>query len=183
MKLQNKMRPALRLSVAAALAGMVFTANAANAEDGKMTFSGKLLLTGGVTTIEGSAGGGLVPWAVIGGNGTKEQIGASAFYTNVHAKDYTLNTGGALIGINDRVELSFAQQQFDTRQVGGLLGLGNGYKFNQKIYGAKVRVIGDAVLEQDSFLPQIAVGFQRKENDRGELLRALGIKHEKGTDI
>lgn len=183
MKLQKRMRPALRLSIAAGLAGVMFAAGTARADDSKMTYSSKLLLTGGVTTIEGSAGGGLVPWAVIGGNGTKEQIGASAFYTNVHAKDYTLNTGGALIGIYDRVELSFAQQQFDTRQVGGLLGLGNGYKFNQNIYGAKVRVIGDAVLEQDSFLPQIAVGFQRKENDRGELLRALGIKHDKGTDI
>ena len=183
MKLKNQAKPVLRACIATALAGAVFAAGSANAQDSKMTFSSKLLLTGGVTTIEGSAGGGLVPWAVIGGNGTKEQIGASAFYTNVHAKDYTLNTGGALIGIYDRVELSFAQQQFDTRQVGGLLGLGNGYKFNQKVYGAKVRVIGDAILEQDSYLPQIAVGFQRKENNRGELLSALGIKHDKGTDF
>ena len=183
MRLQNQTKPVLRVSVAAILAGIAFSAGSATAQDSKMTFSSKLLLTGGVTTIEGSAGGGLVPWAVIGGNGTKEQIGASAFYTNVRAKDYTLNTGGALIGIYDRVELSFAQQQFDTREVGGLLGLGKGYKFNQKVYGAKVRVIGDAILEQDSYLPQIAVGFQHKQNDRGDLLRALGIKSDKGTDI
>ena len=183
MRLQNHMKPVLRVSAAAVLAGLAFAAGSASAQDSKMTFSSKLLLTGGVTTIEGSAGGGLVPWAVIGGNGTKEQIGASAFYTNVRAKDYTLNTGGALIGIYDRVELSFAQQQFDTREVGGLLGLGKGYKFNQKVYGAKVRVIGDAILEQDSYLPQIAVGFQHKQNDRGDLLRALGIKNDKGTDI
>ena len=183
MRLQNHMKPVLRVSAAAVLAGLAFAASSASAQDSRMTFSSKLLLTGGVTTIEGSAGGGLVPWAVIGGNGTKEQIGASAFYTNVRAKDYTLNTGGALIGIYDRVELSFAQQQFDTREVGGLLGLGKGYKFNQKVYGAKVRVIGDAILEQDSYLPQIAVGFQHKQNDRGDLLRALGIKNDKGTDI
>ena len=143
---------------------------------------GKLLLTGGVTNIEGSAGGGLTPWAVIGGYGTKEQIGANAFFTNVRSKDYELRTGGALVGIYDRVELSFAEQKFDTREVGNLLGLGNGYKFTQKIYGAKVKVAGDAVLEQDSWLPQIAVGLQRKENDRGDLLRALGIKSDKGTD-
>ena len=183
MRLQNQTKPVLRVSVAAIMAGIAFSAGSATAQDSKMTFSSKLLLTGGVTTIEGSAGGGLVPWAVIGGNGTKEQIGASAFYTNVRAKDYTLNTGGALIGIYDRVELSFAQQQFDTREVGGLLGLGKGYKFNQKVYGAKVRIIGDAILEQDSYLPQIAVGFQHKQNDRGDLLRALGIKSDKGTDI
>lgn len=144
--------------------------------------SSKLLLTGGVTNIEGSAGGGLTPWAVIGGYGTKEQIGANAFFTNVRSKDYELRTGGALVGIYDRVELSFAEQKFDTREVGNLLGLGNGYKFTQKIYGAKVKVLGDAVLEQDSWLPQISVGLQRKENDRGDLLRALGIKSDKGTD-
>ena len=123
-----------------------------------------------------------VAWAVIGGYGTKDQIGANAFFTNVRSQDYELRSGGALVGIYDRVELSFAQQKFDTREVGGLLGLGNGYKFTQKIYGVKVKVAGDAVLEQDSWLPQIAVGVLRKENDRGDLLRALGIKSDKGTD-
>lgn len=157
-------------------------APAVKAQTTDFTTSSKLLLTGGVTNIEGSAGGGLTPWAVIGGYGTKDQIGANAFLTNVRSQDFELRTGGALVGIYDRVELSFAQQKFDTRQVGGLLGLGNGYKFTQKIYGAKVKVAGDAVLEQDSWLPQIAVGFQRKENDRGDLLRALGIKRDTGTD-
>jgi Protein of unknown function (DUF3034) len=147
------------------------------------TFSSKLLLTSGVTNIEGSAGGGLTPWAIIGGNGTKEQIGGTVFYTNARANDYTLNAGGALVGLFDRVELSVAQQKFDTREVGGALGLGTGYKFTQKIYGVKVRVAGDAVLEQDSWLPQIAIGLQHKQNDRGDLLRALGIKHDKGTDV
>ena len=170
------------MGTAASLIGISLVSGLARAEEGDITFSSKLLLTGGVTNIEGSAGGGLTPWAVIGGNGTKEQVGASAFYTNVRANDYTLNTGGVLLGIYDRVELSFAQQKFDTREVGGLLGLGNGYTFTQKIYGAKLRLVGDAVLEQDSWLPQISVGFQHKENDRGDLLRALGIKHNKGTD-
>ncbi len=183
MKSQKHARVVFGLNIAATLCGAVFIATAAHAADGGMTYSSKLLLTGGVTSIEGAAGGGLTPWAVIGGNGTRDQIGASAFATEVHARNYTLQSGGALVGIYDRVELSFAHQQFDTREVGGLLGLGNNYKFHQKVYGAKVRVVGDAVLEQDSWLPQIAVGFQRKENDRGDLLTALGIKHDKGTDI
>lgn len=144
--------------------------------------SGKLLLTGGVTNIEGSAGGGLTPWAVIGGYGTKEQIGANAFVTEVRADDYTLRSAGALVGLFDRIELSFAQQKFDTQAVGALLMLGEGFTFTQKVYGLKVRVLGDAVLEQDSLLPQIAIGVQRKENDRGELLTALGISRAKGTD-
>jgi Protein of unknown function (DUF3034) len=171
------------LSVAAACICASAYAQTTENEKVSPTFSSKLLLTSGVTNIEGSAGGGLTPWAIIGGNGTKEQVGGAVFYTNVRANYYTLNTGGALVGLFDRVELSFAQQKFDTREVGGALGLGNGYKFTQKIYGVKVRVAGDAVLEQDSWLPQIAIGLQHKQNDRGELLRALGIKRDKGTDV
>ena len=40
--------------------------------------TGKLLLTGGVSTIAGSAGGGLTPWAVIGSNATEGEVGVSA---------------------------------------------------------------------------------------------------------
>ena len=157
-------------------------ATTVHAQTSDFTTSSKLLLTGGVTNIEGSAGGGLTPWAIIGGYGTRDQIGANAFFTNVRSKDYELRSGGALIGIYDRVELSVAEQKFDTRQVGNLLGLGSGYKFTQKIVGVKLKVAGDAVLEQDSWLPQIAVGLQHKENDRGDLLHALGIKSDRGTD-
>ena len=162
-------------------AGLALAVPIAHAQS-DMTFSSKLLLTGGVTNIEGTAGGGLTPWAVIGGYGTKEQIGGNAFYTQARANDYTLRSSGALVGIFDRVELSFAQQKFDTRDVGAALGLGKGFTFTQKIYGAKVKLFGDAVLDQDSALPQIAVGFQRKENDRGAVLNSLGIVHDKGTD-
>ena len=147
------------------------------------TYSSKLLLTGGVSNIEGAAGGGLTPWAVIGGNGTKEQFGGNAFFTEVRVDDYNLRVGGVLMGIQDRFELSFAEQKFDTRAVGGALGLGNGFTFTQKIYGAKIKLFGDAVLEQDSILPQVSLGVMRKENNRGTLLRALGIKNDKGTDI
>ncbi|MEQ1517602.1 MAG: DUF3034 family protein [Usitatibacteraceae bacterium] len=168
--------------VVAALTLGLGGATTLHAQTSEFSTGGKLLLTGGVTSIEGAAGGGLTPWAIIGGYGTKEQVGANAFFTNVRSKDYELRTGGVLVGLYDRVELSFAEQKFDTREVGGLLGLGNGFTFTQKVYGAKVKVAGDAVLEQDSWLPQIAVGFQRKQNDRGDLLRALGIRSDKGTD-
>ena len=52
--------------------------------------TGKLLLTGGVSSIDGTAGGGLTPWAVIGTNATAGQIGASAYLTRAKTKDYAL---------------------------------------------------------------------------------------------
>ncbi len=177
----NRISRVRHLAVCGGIAGGLLLAGGAHAEDG-LTASGKLLLTGGVTNIEGSAGGGLTPWAVIGGYGTQNQVGGNAFFTEVHATDYTLRASGAMVGLFDRVELSFAEQKFDTRDVGTALGIGQGFIFTQKIYGAKVKIAGDAVLDQDSALPQIAFGVQRKENDRGALLTALGIAHDKGTD-
>ncbi|TWB38069.1 DUF3034 family protein [Nitrospirillum pindoramense] len=144
---------------------------------------GKLTATGGVTQLEGAAGGGLTPWALIGGYDTGDQIRPNAFYTRVQSGSYHLNAYGAMVGLYDRVELSFARQSFDTEDVGGLLGLGKGYTFNQNIVGAKVRVAGDAILDQDSWLPQIAVGLQYKHNDRGAVLRAIGARHDSGTDF
>jgi hypothetical protein len=167
-----------RLALALAL---LAATGAAQAQDGAGT-SGKLLLTGGVSQVEGAAGGGLTPWAVIGGYGTRDQIGANAFYTNVGLDDYTLDSYGVLVGFYDRVELSFSRQEFDTEAVGGLLGLGNGFTFTQDTIGVKVKVAGDAVLEQDSWLPQIAVGAQYKKNDQPGVLAFVGARDDSGVD-
>lgn len=144
--------------------------------------SGKLLLTGGVSQIEGAAGGGLTPWAVIGGYGTQDQIGANAFYTRVNVQDYHLDDAGALVGIDNRVEFSVAQQRFNTEDVGAALGLGRGFTFRQNVVGVKVRLFGDAVLEQDSWVPQVSVGAQYKKNNQGAILHAIGAKSDHGID-
>jgi hypothetical protein len=169
-----------RLALALALLAATGAAHA-QAQDGAGT-SGKLLLTGGVSQVEGAAGGGLTPWAVIGGYGTRDQVGANAFYTNVGLDDYTLDSYGVLVGFYDRVELSFSRQEFDTEAVGGLLGLGNGFTFTQDTIGVKVKVAGDAVLEQDSWLPQIAVGAQYKKNDQPGVLAFVGARDDSGVD-
>lgn len=145
--------------------------------------SGKLLLTGGVTQVEGAAGGGLVPWAVIGGYGTRDQIGANAFHTRVELADYRIDSYGVMVGLYDRVELSLSRQAFDTEQVGAALGLGSGFTIKQDTVGLKVRLFGDAVLEQDSPLPQVSIGVQHKRNDQGDLVRAIGARDDSGTDF
>ena len=145
--------------------------------------SGKLLLTGGVSQLEGSAGGGLTPWAVIGGYGTDDEIGANAFYTRVNTGSYHLDDAGIMIGFYNRVELSFAQQRFNTEQVGGLLGLGDGFTFKQNIIGVKVRLAGDLVVDSDSAMPQISVGVQHKKNNQAGVLAFIGAKNDSGTDF
>lgn len=144
--------------------------------------SGKLLLTGGVSQIEGAAGGGLTPWAVIAGYGTEDQIGANAFATRVQVDDYHLDAFGAAVGFYDRFELSLARQRFNTEAVGAALGLGRGFTLEQDIIGLKLRLLGDAVLDQDRWWPQLSLGLQHKRNDQGDLLRAIGADSDSGTD-
>lgn len=146
--------------------------------------TGKLLLTGGVSTVEGAAGGGLTPWAVIGSQATEGETGVSAFVSRATTQDYGLTVVGAAVGIDDRVELSITRQDFNTGITGTLLGL-PGLHLRQNIVGAKLRVAGDAVLDSDTLMPQIAVGVQMKNLQRSGLdatLNALGAKRD-GVDV
>ena len=145
--------------------------------------SGKLLATGGVTQLEGAGGGGLVPWALITGYGTRDAIGANTHYTYVYLPQYTLHSGGVAVGLFDRVELSYARQWFDTRSTGAKLGLGSGFTFHQDILGAKVKLVGDAVYDQDSWLPQIAAGTQYKMNNQSAVIHAIGGRDANGVDF
>ena len=126
----------------------------------------------------------MTPWAVIGTNATDGETGFSAFATTAGTKDYGLNVLGVAVAFQDRYELSIAQQDFDTRGTGAALGL-PGLHLKQTIVGAKVRVAGDAILDSDSAMPQIAVGLEYKTLGSTGLdptLNALGAKRN-GTDF
>ena len=166
----------------ACLLALCSPAFAQEADDEAADTSGKLLLTGGVSQVEGAAGGGLTPWAVIGGYGTRDQVGGNAFYTRVNVDDYALDSYGVLVGLYDRVELSVSRQKFNTENVGAALGLGRGFTFTQDTIGVKVKIAGDAVLEQDSWMPQIAVGAQYKKNDQSAVLAFVGARDDSGVD-
>ncbi|HEY4031138.1 MAG TPA: DUF3034 family protein [Caulobacteraceae bacterium] len=164
----------------------LLVAGAAHAQDlappGGLTDSGRLLLTQGVSSVEGAAGGGIASWAVISGYGTRDSIGANAHFTNVSLPNFDLRTYGGSVGLYDRVELSYARQNFDTGSTGGKLGLGNGFTFDQDVVGAKVKLFGDAVYDQDSLLPQVSAGIQYKHNDRGAVIHFVGGKDDTGVD-
>jgi len=147
--------------------------------------SGKLLLTGGVSSIDGAAGGGLTPWAVTGSYATAGEVGATAFATRVKTGDYGLWTYGAALSAWDRVELSIARQDFDTQDNLAPLGLA-GLHLKQDIVGLKLRVAGDAILDSDTLMPQIAIGLEHKKAHVGALrptlFGPLGAK-DSGTDV
>ena len=147
---------------------------------------GRLLATGGITSVEGAGGGGLVPWALITGYGTRDSYGANVSATNLNTQDYSLRSYGIAVGIADRIEFSLAQQNFRGTDA-ALDGLG----IKQDIFGIKVKVAGDALYEQDRYMPQIAIGLQYKRNDgiTGPLAAAgitnvtqLGAADDSGID-
>lgn len=147
-----------------------------------MVLGGKLLLTRGVASVEGSGGGGLATWALVTGNETEDGVGGEAHVTYVNLPDYDLLTYGAGAGVFDRFEVTYARQNFDTGDTGAKLGLGRGFTFHQDVVGAKARLFGDAVYAQNSWLPQVAVGLQYKHNDRGDIIHAVGGQHSDGID-
>jgi hypothetical protein len=142
---------------------------------------GKLLLTNGVTTVEGSSGGGIARWATIAGRQMPGGIGISGHATAIELPDFGWRSYGVAFGLGDRVELSFARADFDTREAGALLGLGEGYTFNQETYGAKLRVAGDLVYGE-AWLPQIALGIEHKRNKDSAVVTALGAAESASTD-
>ncbi len=150
---------------------------------GQAQESGRLLATSGVTDLEGAGGGGLVPWALITGYGTRDAIGANVHYTFAGLPSFTLHGAGLSVGIYDRLELSYTHQWFDTGNTGAKLGLGSGYQFNLDIVGAKVRLFGDAVYDQDSWLPEVSVGTQFKAADSHAVLKAIGAGSPDGEDF
>lgn len=155
------------------LTGLLFSSYGTIASAGD-----RLLATGGVTQLEGSAGGGITPWALISGYGTDAQMGFSGFYTQAKTRGgFELDSGGIAIGFNNRIELSLAHTKF------GLSNTVPNESIRMSTLGVKFRLVGDAVYDQDLWLPQLAVGAQFKHNEDFDLVpKALGAKDASGLD-
>ncbi|MFC0634534.1 DUF3034 family protein [Brevundimonas balnearis] len=174
------MRVSLCLALAAVLLAQAAQAQVRLPENRP---GGKLLLTGGVSALEGAGGGGLATWAVTTGYGAQDGVGGNVHATYVNLPDYELTAYGAAVAFWDRVELSYTRQEFDTGATGAALGLGQGFTFRQDVYGLKVKLFGDAVYASDTWLPQVAVGVQHKVADQGAVIGAVGGEDDEGTDL
>lgn len=162
----------------AALATLALTASlllSSQAQAG----DGRLLATGGASMVEGSAGGGLVPWAVLSGYATREQVGATAFVTRLNLPDYRLDAHGAAFTWHNRLELSVARDRFDLGTLGEAIGM-PGAALRQDVFGAKLRLAGDAVYGP---LPQISLGVQHKHNLDFAIPKLVGARRDRGTDV
>lgn len=134
--------------------------------------SGKLLATPGVSQIEGNAGGGIVPWAQLAGYASDDEFSINGFCSRADVTDYTLDVCGAQLNLFNRVEFSYAIQQFDVPAFNA--------QIEQNISGVKVRLYGDIVYSE---WPQLSAGILHKSLDDGSIAQLVGAKSTSGTDF
>ncbi|WP_421681715.1 DUF3034 family protein [Stutzerimonas urumqiensis] len=157
----------------ALLAGVLLGATAwAQAGDGR------LLATGGATSLEGAAGGGITPWAVLAGYGERGEWGAHAFGTRVETGDYRLDVAGLAVAYGNRIELSYARQRFDLGNLARGLRLPEN-SLSQDVFGLKVRLFGDLIYDR---LPQVSLGVQHKRQKDFLIPSLVGAQRDRDTE-
>lgn len=138
----------------------------------------RILATGGATQVEGQAGGGIVPWAVLSGYGSTGEFAATAFATHVPLRSYALSVAGVAVSYDNRIELSFARQEFDIKAL-RRLGL-RADKLRQNVLGAKLRLFGDLIY---GVWPQVTLGAQYKQNLDFTIPRLAGARRDSDVDV
>ncbi|EGN76405.1 Protein of unknown function (DUF3034) [Idiomarina sp. A28L] len=141
------------------------------ATSGVAAAEGRLLATGGATNVEGAAGGGLVPWAVISAYTEDDEVGGTVSISRAQVDDYRLDVTAASFSYRNRLEVSVASQIFNLENLGTEL--------RQQVFGLKYRVAGDLIYGQ---LPQISAGVQYKRNTRYDLPDAVGSQRDSDWD-
>lgn len=132
----------------------------------------KVIATGGSTSIEGAAGGGIVPWAVINGYASSGQWSVNSFTSRVGVNDFTLQNFGIGASYNNQWEVSLTRQKFNLDTIGGDL--------QQDILGLKYHIAGELLY---THMPQISVGLQYKKHRNSGLPLAVGAQKDSGTDV
>lgn len=148
------------------------------------TGEGRILATGAVSSIDGSAGGGIVPMAILAGYGTKEQHGGTVFGSRVETQDFKLRAFGGAWTWRNRIELSLARQELDVSAFPPLAF----QELRTNSFGLKVRLAGDILYTN---MPQISLGAVYRESISPELgalgganvPQALGAESDYGADI
>lgn len=128
--------------------------------------------TGGVSSISGAGGGGLIPWATLGGLATREQRSISGFITRANVDDFTLAVSGVALNFNNRVEFFVARQDFTIKA--------NDTEISQDKYGLKIKVASDLIFGQ---LPQISLGAEKSRLRDPATARAVGARDDDGVDF
>lgn len=140
--------------------------------------NGRLIATGGASSIDGAAGGGITPWAVLGSYAEQGEWGATAFATRVELPDYRLDVAGVAATYGNRIEVSYARQRFDLGTLRHKLNLPED-SLSQDILGLKVRLFGDLIYDA---LPQVSLGVEYKHQRDFLIPGLVGAQRDSDTE-
>lgn len=132
----------------------------------------RILGTGGINSVEGAAGGGVTPWAVISGYSSSDEWSATVNYSRVSLDDFDLDVKAVSFSYNNRLEVAFSKQALDVNPLNA--------QINQDIVSAKVRLYGDIIYGD---LPQVSLGLLYKANQVFSIPQLLGAADDSGTDV
>ncbi len=132
---------------------------------------GKIKGTGGVSSIGGSGGGGLISWATLSSYAAPGERGGVAFASRADLDDFRLDVMGFAFNWHDRMEASYARQDFRIKA-------GN-VPIVQDRFGFRYRVAGDLIYDS---LPQITFGIEHGRLRDTDIALAVGARHTRDTD-
>ncbi len=131
----------------------------------------RITATGGINTLEGTAGGGIVPWAVISGYSSSDEWSVTSHYSRVALDDFELYASGFSVSYNNLIEVGYARQKLDVVPLN--------FAIEQKIYSAKLRLYGDLIYTD---WPQISAGMLFKSNQDFTVPQLLGAQEDSSTE-
>lgn len=140
---------------------------------------GRLRGSGGLASLDGAAGGGLVPWATIAGHSEGREWDLSAAASLIGTGDFDLRAAAVALGWRNRMELSLARLSLG---LDGLIerGLWPDQRLDTDVIGAKFRLAGDLIY---GGAPQLALGVQwRRSRDR-DLIAFASAEDDRGLDL
>lgn len=155
----------------ASLLSIATLAQTATADDAPAQRFGKIKGSSGVTSISGSGGGGLTPWATLSSYAGDEQLGSTVFATQARVDDYQLDVYGAAFNWHDKVELSYARQDFLIKAADAHI--------RQDKFALRYKLTGDIIYDR---LPQITLGVEHGELRDPAVALSVGANKTRGTD-
>ena len=139
----------------------------------------RILTTGGASQIEGSAGGGIVPWAVLSGYGQRGEWGGDVFGTYIQTDNFDVSAAGISIAYNNRIEFSLATEILDIDAIATQLNFPDD-ELKQHVAGVKLRLFGDLIYSK---LPQVSLGIQYKKNTDFDVPAIAGAIDDDAVDL